>query len=364
MATSLFAHLALQFGSHPENLATEALGYVLRDSETARNAVRDMIRGLGSTIDDELTYATQSSGEDNARPDLVGRSATGAEPLLIEVKFWAGLTDNQPVAYLERLPVGGTLLMVAPSARTTLLWGELHRRCRNAGMEYTDDSRGGAHIAATAGRRMVSISWRHLLSAIRIQLEAKNERQAAEDIAQLEGLCDRMDQEAFLPISSDELTSSIYRRVFEFGTIVDDVTGELTDRGLASTKGVRSTGGNGYYGRYLFLRGVSSFLICDTRKWMKYASTPLWLSVYGKNWLKSDALLAHRALASLEAERPGTVFKAGDGFPAVALFVPTGVERDVILRRVVEQIEKVAALIGPLSVDAGDAPAPPLPPDP
>ncbi len=362
MASSLFAHLALQFGSHPENLATEALGYVLQNSETARNAVRDMLRGLGSTIDDELTYATQSSGEDSARPDLVGRNATGVEPLLIEVKFWAGLTDNQPVAYLQRLPVGGTLLMVAPAARTTLLWGELHRRCRDAGMEFTDDSHGGAHIAATAGRRMVSLSWRHLLSAIQVQLDAKNERQAAEDIAQLQGLCERMDAEAFLPISSEELTSSMYRRVVEFGTIVDDVTGQLTARGLASTKGVRSTGGNGYYGRYLLISRVPSFLICDTRKWMKYASTPLWLSVYGSNWLKSDALLAHRALAPLEAERPETVFKAGDGFPAVALFVPTGVERDVILRRVVEQLEKVAALIAPLGVDGAEAP--PAPTDP
>ncbi len=104
MASSLFAHLALQFGSHPENLATEALGYVLQNSETARAAVRDLLRGFGSTIDDELTYATQSSGEHDARPDLVGRNATGAEPLLIEVKFWAGLTQNQPVAYLQRLP--------------------------------------------------------------------------------------------------------------------------------------------------------------------------------------------------------------------------------------------------------------------
>lgn len=115
MATSLFAHLALQFGSQPENLATEALGYVLQHSETARAAVRDLVRGLGSTIDDDLTYATQSSGEDLARPDLVGRSSTGAEPLLIEVKFWAGLTENQPVAYLARLPAGGTLLMAAPA---------------------------------------------------------------------------------------------------------------------------------------------------------------------------------------------------------------------------------------------------------
>jgi hypothetical protein len=309
MAASLFAHLALQFGSHPENLATEALGYVLQSSETARLAVRDLLRGVGSTIDDDLTYTTQSSGDDNARPDLVGRGATGVEPLLIEVKFWAGLTDNQPVAYLQRLPVGGTLLVVAPAARTTLLWGELHRRCRNAGMECVDRAGAQIAVAAVGGRHIVALSWRHLLSTIHAQLEAKNERQAAQDIAQLQGLCDRMDTEAFLPISSEELTSSIYRRVVEFGTIVDDVTGKLIERGLASTKGLRSTGANGYYGRYVFLRGVCGFLICDTRKWMKYASTPLWLSVYGTNWSKSDASLVHRALAPLEAERPGTVFK-------------------------------------------------------
>ena len=48
MATSLFAHLALQFGTQPENLATEALGYVLQNSEAARAAVRDLLLGLGS----------------------------------------------------------------------------------------------------------------------------------------------------------------------------------------------------------------------------------------------------------------------------------------------------------------------------
>lgn len=359
---TLFAHLALQFGSHPENLATEALGYVLQHSETARAAVRDLLRGLGCLIDDELTYSTQASGEDDARPDLVGRNGTGAEPLLIEVKFWAGLTDNQPLAYLERLPAGGTLLFVAPAARSALLWGELRRRCRDAGKDFTDESRSGAQIATTAGRRLVGLSWRHVLSAIRVQLEAQNERRAVEDIAQLDGLCDRMDAEAFLPVSSDELTSSVYRRVIEFGTIVDDVTSALVDRGVASTKNTRSSGSNGYYGRYLFLRGVGTFLICDTRKWMKYASTPLWLSVYGTKWLKSDAIIAHRSLAALESERPGTVFKAGDGFPAVALFVPSGVERDAVVRRVIEQVEAVATLIAPLGVDTPDAP--PAPPEP
>jgi hypothetical protein len=355
MATSLFAHLALQFGTQPENLATEALGYVLQNSETARAAVRDLLRGLGSTIDDHLAYATQSSGQDRARPDLVGRCSTGAEPLLIEVKFWAGLTENQPVAYLDRLPAGGTLLIVAPATRSEMLWDELRRRCRDAGREFTDGSRGAVKIASTGGRHLISLSWRHLLSAIRVQVEARSERQAAEDIAQLEGLCDRMDEAAFLLLSSEELTSSMSRRVVEFGVIVDDVTIQLASSGLANTKNVRATALNGYYGRYLVLSGVDTFLRCDTRMWAKRASTPLWLSVYGTNWAKSDPLLAQRALAPLEAERLGTVFKGDDGFPAVALFVPTGVERDVILRRVTEQIQNVAALIAPLRGDSPDA---------
>ena len=36
MSTSLFEHLALRFGSHPENLATEGLAYILDGSKSAR----------------------------------------------------------------------------------------------------------------------------------------------------------------------------------------------------------------------------------------------------------------------------------------------------------------------------------------
>ena len=49
------------------------------------------------------------------RPDLVGLDRTmGKECVLIEAKFWAGLTDRQPKAYLDRLDPGKALLFVAP----------------------------------------------------------------------------------------------------------------------------------------------------------------------------------------------------------------------------------------------------------
>ena len=48
----------------------------------------------------------------------------------MEAKFWAGLTENQPNAYLARLPLDerpAVLLFVAPEARLETLWPELRR---------------------------------------------------------------------------------------------------------------------------------------------------------------------------------------------------------------------------------------------
>ncbi|MYA41649.1 MAG: hypothetical protein F4Z31_07855 [Gemmatimonadetes bacterium] len=74
---------------------------------------------------------TQATGEDGGRPDLVGFDEHGAERLLIEAEFWAGLTENQTLSYLRRLAsdggAPGALLFVEPAARLQPLWNELFR---------------------------------------------------------------------------------------------------------------------------------------------------------------------------------------------------------------------------------------------
>ena len=49
---------------------------------------------------------------DGAIPDLVGFDENSKELVLIEVNFWAGLTPNQPNAYLKRLPSDGPAVVV------------------------------------------------------------------------------------------------------------------------------------------------------------------------------------------------------------------------------------------------------------
>jgi hypothetical protein len=91
MATkgSLLAHLCLQFATHPENLAVEALGYLLKESEDTRSSFVGLLRARGIDLPDSLRFSTQVTGKDATRPDLVGKDRVGREVVLIEAKFWA-----------------------------------------------------------------------------------------------------------------------------------------------------------------------------------------------------------------------------------------------------------------------------------
>jgi len=365
MTDSLFAHLALTFGSHPENLATEALGYILRTSPGARAGVADLLRDVGCSVPDELRWVNQVGGEDGARPDLVGLDGGGKQAVLMEAKFWAGLTDKQPLVYLERVSPGGALVVVGPAGRSTLLWAELRKRLVEArkAMEERPISSHAANVGVVDGKLMVLVSWRALMAAALIRAEGDGEAAIAADIAQLQGLCDRMDSEAFIPVTGEELTDHRFRRIVEFCDIVDTVTGRLVEDGLASTKGFKATSGKGHYLRYMRLNGVvGASLLCDVRKWMKFGSTPMWLTIHGPNW-KPTAEVEH-LLAPLALELPRRLFTTADGLPTVPIFVAVGKERHEVEQHAIEQVvhvaKRLAGLVAPPATDAGE----PAVPDP
>lgn len=126
---TLLAKLAPMFAVQTENVAVEALGHILSGSEPARRALSDVVRAGGAEVGRIVRVHTQATGEERARPDLAGFDGRGDERVLIEAKFWAGLTANQPMSYLERLPdqQPSALLFVAPAARVESLWAELRR---------------------------------------------------------------------------------------------------------------------------------------------------------------------------------------------------------------------------------------------
>ena len=105
---TIFGHLVTRFGSsQAENIATDGLNYVLGKSAEARQLFIRFLQRAGRTLPANLSFTTQVADSDGAIPDLVGRDAAGVEMVLVEAKFWAGLTTRQPTTYLARLPLGG-----------------------------------------------------------------------------------------------------------------------------------------------------------------------------------------------------------------------------------------------------------------
>lgn len=129
---TVFGHLVHQFAIHPENLPTEALSYILRTSPAASRAFTNFIRQIVSDCPDGLRFETQQVGLEQSIPDMKCFDDEGNKRVIVENKFWAGLTDNQPVTYISELPagIGALVLLVVPESRLQIVWEEVISRCR------------------------------------------------------------------------------------------------------------------------------------------------------------------------------------------------------------------------------------------
>jgi hypothetical protein len=350
---TLFGHLATLFASHPENIATEAFHYILSSSTIAKRAFLNYLAQAGIDFPPTLMFQTQMVGADNAIPDLVGRDVEQRQRVLVEAKFWAGLTANQPVTYLRRLPADepGILLFLIPGMRFTTLWPELARRCNDRGINLGQPATLSSEFitADVLGHHQLAIaSWRSVLAYMLRALETEGHSATVSDVQQLQGLCNRMDNHAFLPLRSEELTANTGQRINQYCHLIDDITEMLVANNLASVKGLRSSGGFAWYGRYLRLHGVICLLQFSANLWANYRSTPLWLRVYGTEWTYSPA--SREALARLEIEDPPRLIVINNEELEIPLFMPTEEERDAVITTLYNQVTEIAQLLKPFGM--------------
>ena len=137
---ALLAHVAPGLTLQVENLATESLSYLLRRYRTAHEAFVDLVSTIGYVPPGDLEFSTQVHMQHGSIPDLVGATMDGTGVLLVESKFWAPLTPNQPAGYLRQLSEDrkGMVLFIAPVGRYEELWQQLVVRCQAEGWELRD----------------------------------------------------------------------------------------------------------------------------------------------------------------------------------------------------------------------------------
>ena len=326
MRRSLVGHLVPLIGP-AEPAATRALHYVLNAAP----------KGVVAVFVELLTGGRFEIGRiacewsfDGVRPDLAVYDAQGTPRLFVENKFWAALTDNQPVAYLDKLPSdeGSTLAFIAPKDRAVSLWAELQERCRDlecAGEAGTKDVR----RMRVGERRLVLTSWGCVLDAM--MKAARDHPVVQQDIAQLRGLTESMTSGVFPPLGGDEATDQrVPRRIMNYAGLIDPIADRLITDGVADVKGLKADG----WGRWMRLRerfelrlGIHTELWCDSE------ITPLWIWTYPP---RDSSVTSSEAAQLFDGSR-----EHKDNL-YIPIRLATDVERDRVIDDAVRQMHVIA----------------------
>ena len=295
---TLLAHLSPSFTSQTENIAVEALGYVLNKYAGTREGLDDVVRSGVRDVKPIVKVCTQVSKQDGTRPDLVGIDEDGAERVLIEAKFWAELTPRQPAAYLDRLPDDkpAVLLFLVPEERIASLWQELRERAKSASKTLSEvNSERKCMRVDDSQRHILLVSWTGLLD--RMSARVTDEQDAVADIRQLRGLADFAEEGRFRPIRDNrEEFGPDSRHMRDMKRVIDAATERGIAEGWASRKGLNRTPRSYGYGRYLKLGGLEVWFGVHTGRWERDGETPLWLDRGGDRWVPIPIVANHEGV--------------------------------------------------------------------
>ena len=277
--------------------ATKALAYILTKYAAALEAFNHLV---SNTIDPSLApvkrvrvevHYVSGSGH-LGRLDLVGYDEPGEQRVIVEAKFGARLLEGQGSGYFCQLPEKDTsvLMFLVPDYRIDYLWSEATGDLIN-GVEGSKlgEVKANGQIKYSrviiddqdTDRYLMIVSWRQLLKEIEQKTGDNFDFQS--DVYQLRRLTERMDTQAFLPITDQELElgPKFARRNRDFINLIIGATNQAESAGWLSTEGLAPvTRLDGGYGRYVALSGVTNlWLGVNYDLWATTGESPMWLWV-------------------------------------------------------------------------------------
>lgn len=343
---SMLAYIVPRFTNQVENVATDALLYMLRQYPLASRSLIAYVANLGISLSDDLIFDSQLGLAGGARPDLTGVDKEGDLVLAVESKFWATLTKNQPNAYLDLLAPdkAGMVLVIAPASRFPTLWEELVQRCADGDLavkEISDHSPEYRCAEVGPQKLLCLASWESLLAYLKQEFLINDVTNGAHEVWQLQGLCERLDEEAFHPLRPENLQFSSDSQVEHFRRLVDDLISLLVKKGYASTKGYRATPSADYYKRYMNFLGNANWCIeYNQTYWSLFQISPIWLTV-----TLAATTQSLEKIDLLRQESPSRLIEHEKQI-LIPLDLSLGAERTKVLESMVHQIVEIEPFIG------------------
>ena len=347
----LLTHIASKYTNRTEDVAVDALGYLLAESKAARDALRNMIEVCVNDIGELIDVETFVSGDDGKIPDLTVYDHQGLKRVLIEAKFWASLGEQQAESYLEMLPndsVPSVLLIIAPEIRFESLWAELVRLFRNETVLSDNCTLKDIRCLQTNkdNKYLILSSWRRLLDQI---YHAANQASDSivSDIQQLQVYCEQQDSAAFLPISANEFSPAFARRILNLNGLIDDIVVRATNDGIMDISGLKATPQSHGYGRYIRIgcktnqKWAGAWLGVNFENWSKFRNTPLWLTFFGQFKVEPDLISIKKLQLALDIDMQ---VSTPESIP-IPIYLPIGAEKDKIIDAIIKELTNIASQV-------------------
>lgn len=326
-----------------EDIATLALRSIIEESPTLRIAFTKVLCDhlYVSPVENIYEYRTQVTGKKLERPDIVGFDDAGKEVLICEAKFYAGLTENQPDAYLERLQKdnGKGLVFLCPNDRIHGLWKQLVER---DGVEPVD---GHQDCVSVRGVRMGIVGWEELLETL-LMVSERNSAEMRPDIQELKVYCEQMvASNTFIPFASEDLGADVSAGMERYYIVMDRVRDLLlakkeygiTQRARDKGKGSLHSQPQAYGDYYIYMQTseLCTSLFFDKYAWRQLGSviTPFWFELKNSGWKQDESIMAY-----LHSLSEGKTEKSRAGSILIALETPIGLSLEETVQDLCNQV--------------------------
>ena len=335
---SVLAHVVRGGPQQNEPAATQALTYILNSSPImAKSFVRLL---TNEHLEFEVGRIVAEQGQKDSQPDITIYDTQSQVRMFIENKFWAGLTKAQPVSYLNELQKDSptALAFIVPFQRVDTVWNELKQRCTNKDLNWEDVSMVNSVMHARVdGKSLLVTSWKSVLARL---LDVTNSAEGLDivraDLLQLQGLVHSMNIGAFLPLHVEEASDQdIPNRLNNYLDLISDVIQELRKANIADTKGLgfgNSLHSSGHWIRIHANKQFEPWLGIHFKRWRDKGISPMWCQIKG-----------HGLNVTHFENVPDlfrVVFVAGE-YVWVPIRLKAGVERDEVLKDIVEQFKHI-----------------------
>ena len=324
-----------------EDIATLALRSIVEESPALRNAFTKVLCDHLYIPPDESVceYRTQVTGKKLERPDIVGFDGAGIEVLICEVKFYAGLTENQPDTYLERLQKenGKGLIFLCPNDRIHGLWKQLSDRDDSEPVEGHED------CISVYGVRMGIVGWEELLETL-LTVSERNSGEMRPDIQELKVYCEQMvAANTFVPFASEDLGADVPAGIERYYIVMNRLRDLLFTKkeygitqgtGRSQWKSTPQMGGDYYI--YMKAKECCPHLFFDKHAWRQHSSvyTPFWLALESIDARQDEGVKAYiNQLPEEMTEKSGK-----PGVLLIALETPVGLTLEETVRDLCDQV--------------------------